>query len=113
VLGCPEWSDVAPVSSRSSPPDRLRIRNTQNYAPDFLVVSMGWMKRTKSGSQQLWRERAVERAKRHRRPRSRSTGLARKARGYWAFERPAEAGETLWLGSFGGGLETEIQRSPF
>jgi hypothetical protein len=94
-------------------PDRPRIRNTQNYAPDMLVLSRTRKKRTKIGSQQLWRERAVERAKRPSRQRSQSTGPAQKARRYWASKGAGEAGETCCPGSSGGGLETRIQRSPF
>src|ERR1700741_1703127 len=35
------------------PPDRSRIRNTQNYAPDFPVISETSKKRLKSRSQQV------------------------------------------------------------
>ena len=59
-------------------PDRLRIRNTQNYARNFPLKSISYKKRTKSGSQQLWREWAVERAKWALSERTRSTGTARK-----------------------------------
>src|SRR5262249_4436889 len=99
--------------SQAQPPDRLRIRNTQNYAPDFSVISETSKKRTKSRSHQLWRQRAMERAKWPRRPRSQSTGLGGKARHYWAFGGPAAATENVCIGANGGGNEPEIQRSPF
>src|SRR5215475_12988122 len=99
--------------SRFAPPDRSHLRNTQNYTPNFSVISETSKKRTKSRSQQLWRERGVERAKWPRRPRTQSTGLAAKARRYWAFEGPADAAENFRIGANGGAREPEIQRSPF
>src|SRR5215510_6897306 len=91
------------VRSQFPPPERLCIRNTLNYAPDFSVISETSKKRTKSRSQQLWREWGVERAKWPRRPRSQSTGLVRKARRYWASDGPAGAGETVPTEANGGG----------
>ena len=44
--------------------------------------------------------------------RGQSTGTARKARGHWALEAYAPAAETVGVRGSGGGLETEIQRSP-
>ena len=99
--------------SRFRPQDRLRIRNTQNYAPDMPANSESSKKRTKFRSQQLWRERGVERAKWPRRPRSQSTGPVAKARRYWAFEGAADAAENFRIGANGGANEPEIQCSPF
>ena len=99
------------VRSQPPPPDRLHSRNTQNYALDSPVISTIYKKRTNPRSHQLWSERAVERPLRPVRRRGRSTGPTRNARGYWAFERPAGAGETVSSSVNGGGLEPEIQRS--
>src|SRR5262245_25151835 len=93
---------LAQFRSQFPPPDRSRIRNTQNFAPDFPVISETSKKRTKSRSQQLWREWGVERAKWPRRPQSQSSGLVRKARRYWAFEGPADAAESFCIGANGG-----------
>src|ERR1700716_1511087 len=66
-------------SVADQPPDRPHIRNTQNYAPNSSAISVTSKKRTKSRSHQLWKERAVERAKRPVRRRTQSSGPARKA----------------------------------
>jgi hypothetical protein len=42
-----------------------------------------------------------------------SGAMRRKACGYWAFQQSAGAGETVRIGSNGGALETQIQRSPY
>ena len=58
-----------------------------------------WLKkRTKSGSQQLWREWAAESQDGREEARSRSAGSgARAPRGYWAFEASARAARDCWL----------------
>jgi hypothetical protein len=99
------------VRYQSPSPDHFRIRNTQNYPSYSSSKSMTYKKRTKSGSQQLRREWAVERAKWPLRRRSQSTGSTQNDRRYCAFKAPAKAGETVCLGSAGGGKEPEIQRS--
>ena len=103
----PRALESACESVADQPPDRPHIRNTQNYAPNFSAISVTSKKRTKSRSHQLWRERAVERAKRPVGRRTQSSGPARKARRYWASDGPVEAGETCCLGSIGGGLVRE------
>ena len=45
MIGTPPFR--TPFRSQSPPPDRSRIRNTQNYAPNFPVISRTWKKRTK------------------------------------------------------------------
>ncbi len=96
-------NQINAVRPRSPSPDHKHIRNTQNYAPNSPVTSAHYKKRTESGSHQLWREWAAERLFRPFWRRSRSTAPTRNARGYWASERPAEAGETVSSAVNGGG----------
>lgn len=101
-----------PVGSWRRSPDHLLIRNAQNYASDSPAESISYKKRTKSGSHQLWRERALERAFEPFWRHGQSTGPTRNARRYWAFEGAAEVGETFGSRITGGASEPEIQRSP-
>ena len=93
-------------------PDHLHVRNPQNYAPDSPFITDAYKKRTESRRHQLWRERAIERAKRPFGRRRRSTGPTGYARIYWDFGGLADAREPVSLAVNGGGLESQIQRSP-
>src|SRR5262245_55930948 len=95
-------SAMHPVGS--SKPADLRFR--------LINKSGTYKKRTKSASQQLWREATRERPFRPFRRRGRSTGAAEKARHYWASRGSREDRETVLLRTNGGGSEPPIQLSP-